>query len=94
MRVCCTANASGVQNPDSQDKIESDIGILKNDDGMPANLANTSLTEAWNNTYMREPRKAMMRGEKPKSCIKCYKEEDAGHRSKRLWETDKWIKKL
>ncbi len=94
MRVCCTANASGVQNPDSQDKIESDIGILKNDDGMPANLANTSLTEAWNNTYMRETRKAMMRGEKPKSCIKCYKEEDAGHRSKRLWETDKWIKKL
>ena len=65
MRVCCTANASGVQNPDSQDKIESDIGILKNDDGMPSNLANTSLADAWNNNYMRGTRKAMMRGEKP-----------------------------
>ena len=29
MRVCCTANASGVQNPDSQDKVDSDIGIIK-----------------------------------------------------------------
>jgi len=94
MRVCCTANASGVQNPESTDKIASDIGILKNDDGKPANLAHTSLLEAWNNTYMKETRKAMMRGEKPQSCIKCFKEEDAGHRSKRQWETSKWINKL
>ena len=94
MRVCCTANASGVQNPDSSDKVASDIGILKTDDGMPANLSTMSLKEAWNNTYMRETRKAFMRGEKPMSCLKCFKEEDAGHRSKRQWETEKWINKL
>ena len=52
MRVCCTANASGVQNPISTDKVASDIGILKGDDGKPANLSNTSLVEAWNNTYI------------------------------------------
>ncbi len=94
MRVCCTANASGVQNARSTDKVASDIGILKHDDGKPANLSNTSLLDAWNNSYMRETRKTMMRGEKPQSCIKCYKEEDAGHRSKRQWETSKWINKL
>jgi len=94
MRVCCTANASGVQNPDSTDKLASDAGVLRKDDGKPANLAHTSLLDAWNNTYMCETRKAMMRGEKPTSCIKCFKEEDAGHRSKRQWETKKWIDKV
>lgn len=91
MRVCCTANASGVQNADSTDKVRSEAGVLRNDDGRPSNLANTSLLSAWNNAYMRGTRKAMMRGEQPSSCLKCYKEEEAGHISKRIWETEKWI---
>ena len=94
MRVCCTANASGVQNKDSTKKTASDAGVLKRDDGKPANLATTSLTEAWNNTYMKTIRKQMLAGEQPSSCIKCFKEEEAGHRSKRQWETDKWVTKL
>jgi hypothetical protein len=32
----------------------------------------------------------MLRGEKPASCIKCYKEEDSGHLSKRNWENHYW----
>lgn len=95
MRVCCTANASAVAvNADSGDKTASDIGIVKNDNGKPANLAHTPLLEAWNNTYMRTIRKQMLNGEQPQSCIKCFKEEEAGHNSKRIWETRKWIKKL
>ena len=43
---------------------------------MPSNLANTSLADAWNNNYMKGTRKAMMRGEKPASCIKCFKDID------------------
>ena len=39
---------------------------------------------------MRNVRKSMLQGEKPASCLKCYKEEDAGHRSKRNWETEYW----
>lgn len=31
-----------------------------------------------------------MSGEQPESCKKCYKEEQAGHRSKRHWETEYW----
>lgn len=92
MRVCCTANASGVQNADSTNKTASEVGVLRREDGKPANLATTGLLEAWNNTYMKETRKTMMRGEQPASCLKCYKEEEAGHRSKRQWETDKWIR--
>jgi len=94
MRVCCTANASGVQNAQSTDKTASEAGVLRRDDGLPANLATTSLKEAWNNSYMRETRKAMMSGEQPASCLKCFKEEESGHRSKRQWETDKWIREI
>ena len=91
MRTCCTSNASSVQDPDSNKKVGGgEVGIVKNDDGIPANFNHTSLTDAWNSSYMRNVRKMMLRGEKPASCLKCYKEEDAGHLSKRNWETEYW----
>ena len=40
---------------------------------------------------MKNVRKQMLNGEMPASCIKCYKEEAAGHLSKRLPETDYWL---
>lgn len=91
MRTCCTSNASSVQDPDSSNKIGGgEVGVLKNDDGIPANFNTTSLQDAWNSSYMRNVRKMMLRGEKPAPCLKCYKEEDAGHLSKRNWETKYW----
>jgi hypothetical protein len=91
MRTCCTSNASSVQDPDSNKKIGGgEVGIVKNDDGIPANFNHTTLADAWNSGYMRNVRTMMLRGEKPASCLKCYKEEDAGHLSKRNWETDYW----
>ena len=94
MRVCCTANASAVQDKDSTNKTISEAGVLRRDDGKPANLATTSLLDAWNNEYMKSVRKMMLRGERPASCLKCFKEEDAGHRSKRQWETAKWVNEI
>lgn len=95
MRVCCTANASGVAvNADSQNKSKSEAGVLRRDDGKPANLATTGLMESWNNEYMKGVRRMMLNGEQPESCTKCFKEEEAGHRSKRIWETRKWINEL
>jgi hypothetical protein len=95
MRVCCTANASSVQDPDSTQKINGgQVGVLKTDSGIPANLNNSSLLESWNNDYMKNVRKMMLRGEKPPSCLKCYKEEDAGVQSKRNWETAYWVGEL
>lgn len=95
MRVCCTANASSVQDPDSTKKIAGgQVGVLRTNTGLPANLNNSTLMEAWNNDYMRNTRKMMLRGEQPPSCIKCYKEEAAGVQSKRNWETAYWVNQL
>jgi hypothetical protein len=91
MRTCCTSNASAVQDANSTNKTGGgEVGVLKNDNGESVNFNTTSLADAWNSGYMRNVRKMMLRGEKPASCIKCYKEEEAGHLSKRNWETDYW----
>ncbi len=93
LRVCCTANASsaGIKN---DKKWDSKVGILKNDDGRPANLNNSDLASAWNNSYMRGIRKKMLKGEVPDSCTKCFKEEASGHLSKRIWETEYWSRRI
>lgn len=93
MRVCCTANASSV-GPTRDKQHGSEVGILKTEEGLPANLNTSDLLTSWNNTYMRNVRKQMLAGEKPPSCMKCYKEEDAGHRSKRQWETAYWGERI
>jgi hypothetical protein len=93
MRVCCTANASSAGA--TNDKVYGgEVGILKNDNGKPANLNHTTLTEGWNNSYMRSVRQQMLKGEIPPSCTKCFKEEAAGHRSKRQWETEYWASRV
>lgn len=93
MRVCCTANASSVGK--TNDKVHGgQVGILKTSDGRPANLNTSSLIDAWNNDYMKGVRRQMLDGEMPPSCLKCYKEEDAGHNSKRMWETAYWDKQI
>ena len=90
MRVCCTANASSVGATNDK-KHGGQVGVLKTAEGVPANLNNSDLMTAWNNDYMKNVRKQMLNGEMPASCIKCYKEEAAGHLSKRQWETDYWL---
>ena len=90
MRVCCTANASSVGATNDK-KHGGQVGVLRNEDGKPANLNNADLMSSWNNSYMRNVRKQMLSGQKPPACLKCFKEEDAGHMSKRMWETDYWL---
>ncbi len=93
MRVCCTANASSVGK--TNDKLwGGEVGIVKNQNGKPANLNHTDLLDGWNNDYMRNVRLQMLDGEKPASCLKCYKEEEAGHSSKRNWETNYWWSRI
>ena len=93
MRVCCTANASSV-GPTNDKEHGGQVGIVKTDDGKPNNLNVSDFQTAWNSAYMRNVRKQMLAGEKPASCLKCYKEEAAGHSSKRMWETDYWSKRV
>jgi len=89
MRVCCTANASSV-GPTNDKEHGGQVGILKDENGKPNNLNVADFQTAWNSTYMKNVRKQMLNGEKPASCLKCFREEDAGHSSKRMWETDYW----
>jgi len=84
MRVCCVANASGADTGDYS------VGLVKMEDGEPANFSNDLPTEAFNNDYMKSIRKTMLAGEVPASCKKCYDEEAQGISSKRIWETGTW----
>tara|TARA_B100001057_G_scaffold451664_1_gene494881 strand:+ start:5999 stop:7399 length:1401 start_codon:yes stop_codon:yes gene_type:complete len=93
MRVCCTANASSV-GPTNDKEHGGQVGILKDEQGRPNNLNVSDFETAWNSTYMRNVRKQMLNGEVPPSCIKCFKEEAAGHNSKRIWETAYWSERV
>ena len=84
MRICCVANASGADSGDYT------VGLVKMEDGKPANFGHDLPTEAFNNDYMRSVRKTMLAGEIPLSCTKCFKEETEGIASKRIWETGSW----
>lgn len=84
MRLCCSANASGAGNNHT-------VGLVKNEDGRPANFATTTPMEAWNNEYMKSVRRTMREGRTPASCTKCFREESKGVASKRVWETTYWI---
>lgn len=84
MRLCCVANASGADTGDYA------VGLVKMEDGDPANFGRDLPTEAFNNDYMKSVRKMMLAGEAPASCKKCYDEEAQGISSKRIWETGTW----
>jgi len=84
MRICCVANASGADSGDYT------VGLVKMEDGQPANFGHNLPTEAFNNDYMKSVRKTMLAGEVPASCLKCYEEEQQGIASKRIWETGTW----
>ena len=86
MRICCVANASGA------DTGNYDVGLVKMEDGNPANFAHDLPKDAFNNTYMKSVRKTMLDGNIPVSCTKCFKEENEGIASKRVWETGTWFK--
>lgn len=84
MRICCVANASGADTGDYT------VGLVKMENGKPANFAHDLPTEAFNNDYMKSVRKTMLAGEVPASCSKCFQEEQRGISSKRIWETGTW----
>lgn len=85
MRLCCTSNASGAGE-------DHEVGLVKAEDGKPANFARTTPLEAFNSEYMCSVRKTMLEGNIPASCAGCFKEESQGVVSKRIWETGTWYK--
>jgi hypothetical protein len=83
-RLCCGSNASQAT------KGILDAGLVKKENGYPANFGKETLQSAWNNEYMRNVRRTMMEGKIPSSCSKCFEEETNGIVSKRVWETMYW----
>ena len=49
MRVCCTANASSVGATNDKE-FGGQVGLLRNEDGVPANLNNADLMSSCNNS--------------------------------------------
>ena len=84
IRLCCIASTSGAGKH----------GSVLDASGARANLAKSSLNEAWNNEYMRTVRRQMLKGEKPLACSSCHKDEASGVRSKRQWETWDWSSRI
>jgi MoaA/NifB/PqqE/SkfB family radical SAM enzyme len=84
-RLCCVTNASGAATGDHV------VGLVKKEDGTPANFGKDTPLSAWNNEYMRDVRKTMLEGKIPASCTKCFEEESKGVASKRIWEAYDWM---
>ena len=57
---------------------------VTDDAGVPMHLSKHTLSEAYNSNYMKDLRQQFLDGKKPKSCDRCWDEEDAGRTSKRL----------
>jgi len=83
-RLCCVTNASGAHTG------EYDVGLVKKENGKPANFGRETPLEAFNNQYMKDVRLTMLDGKIPASCTKCFEEELNGVVSKRLWEMYEW----
>lgn len=83
-RLCCGSNASQAT------KGILDAGLVKKENGQPANFGTDTITSAINNEYMRDVRMTMMQKQIPASCAKCFEEEANGIVSKRVWETYYW----
>lgn len=86
IRLCCVANSSGASTGDYTG------GLIKKEDGTPANASSTTPLEAWNGDFMKSVRTTMLKGEIPNSCRKCFEEERDGVASKRIWETGFWYR--
>jgi len=83
-RLCCVTNASGAATGDHT------VGLVKKENGQPANFGRDTPLESFNNDYMRDVRLTMLEGKVPASCTKCFEEESNGVVSKRLWEMYEW----
>ena len=83
-RLCCVTNASGANTGDHT------VGLVKKENGTPANFGKDLPLDAFNNEYMQSVRKTMLEGKVPASCTKCFEEEYNGVVSKRLWEMYEW----
>lgn len=76
LRVCC--NSTPGKN------------LIKKPDGTPYKIYEDDMDEAWNSEVYTKIRSQMINGERPEMCAKCFKEEDVGIRSSRIFWNERW----
>ncbi len=78
LRYCCHAQSSPEQ------------GLLRDESGKCLNLKDNALAAGKNAPLLKQVRLAMLNGERPSGCDRCYREEDAGIQSRRQSEKLSW----
>jgi pyruvate-formate lyase-activating enzyme len=62
---------------------------IVDDTGQKFKLLNANFSDIINSQHMKDLRTQFLQGEKPKTCRKCWNEEDAGRTSKRMHTLDR-----
>lgn len=76
-RVCCNSNPNTNQ-------------IINPDSNKPFKIYKHEIDDVWNSPTYTKIREELINGEKPKMCVRCFREEDAGIRSPRAGFNEKW----
>lgn len=75
-RLCCNSNPNTNQ--------------IKDENGKPFKIYKHTVEEVWNSKDYKKFRKQFIDGEMPETCVRCYREEEAGIRSPRAGFNEKW----
>lgn len=67
----------------------SSENIIKDENEVPFNLGENSLSSIWNSKHYNQLRKDFIEGKKPRECSYCFDEESMGKKSKRIKENEK-----
>lgn len=78
-RICCNSN------PDTNQ-------IRDPETDKPYKIYKHSVGEVWNSPSYKKFREQFLNGERPKTCERCFREEDAGVRSARIAYNEKWMR--
>lgn len=84
---CCISDHSGGVNR-ARNYSEDGADYIDKKRVHVLSLNDSTISEVVNCDYFKEIRLQMLQDEKPYACRRCYEEEDAGHRSKRIAETE------
>jgi len=77
-RVCCNSNPKNNKIWKTENK---EYKMFRDD-----------INEVWNSETYKTIRKQFIDGERPETCQRCFREEDAGIRSPRIGYNEKWFK--
>lgn len=80
LRLCCNSNPKTNR-------------IIKDEETQKEyKIFREPIADAWHSPTYKEFRRQFLAGERPKTCERCFREEDAGIRSPRIGYNEKWFK--